>query len=466
MTAGDAEVVRSLVQRLGEDAVVDDRDLLASYRHDQAPTIPAGEPLVAVLPSSTADVRAVVAVAREHRRPLVPRGAGSGLSGGANAIDGCIVVSLTRMDRIVEVHADDLYAVVEPGVLNADLRTAAAEHGLHYPPDPASFEFSTLGGNLATNAGGLCCVKYGVTRDFVLGLEVVLADATAVAVGRRTVKGVAGYDLTGLFVGSEGTLGIITQAMLRLVPAPHPPITLVAFFADLAAAGAAVAQISSAGVVPSLLEVLDRTTIRAVDDWKRMGLDRDAEALLLAQSDAGGTQAEWEVARLARACEQAGATYVAQATDPAEGEMLMAARRLAYPALERQGAVLLDDVAVPRSRIPDLIAAVREIGTDLGVLIGTFGHVGDGNMHPTLVWDPDDREAAGRAQQAFRRIVEVALELGGTSTGEHGVGVLKRDFLRREAGPIGHGIHAAVKSALDPLGILNPGKVVWLPDGR
>ena len=453
------DVLHDLTRHLPASSVLTDPFVLESYRRDEAGLVEAGMPLAAVRPGSAAEVQELLRMASAHRFPVVPRGGGSGLSGGANAVDGCVVVSLTGMDRIIDIDRGSLVAVVEPGVINADLSNAAAELGLWYPPDPASAGFSTIGGNVATNAGGLCCVKYGVTGDFVLGLEVVLGDGSVLRTGRRTVKGVAGYDLTGMFVGSEGTLGVITEATLRLRPAPPAPSTLVAFFADLTSAGAAIAEIVS-GIVPSLLELMDRATVRAVDGWKHMDLDLEAAAMLIGRSDAGGNQGAAEIEAMAGACESAGATYVARSTDPMEADLLMTARRLALPALERQGTILLDDVAVPLGRIPDLIDAIQRVAERHGVLIGTFGHAGDGNMHPTLVFDHRDAETVARARSAFEDIVRAALSLGGTITGEHGVGLLKKPFLREEIGDAGLEAHRRVKRALDPLGILNPGKVL------
>jgi glycolate oxidase len=454
----DSALIRVLEEALPTARLIVDADVLATYRQDQARFVEAGQPIAAIVARSLADVRATLEVATLHRTPVVPRGAGSGLSGGANAIDGCIVLSLERMDRILEIDTADYYAVVEPGVLNGDLSAAVAELGFFYPPDPASAMFSTIGGNIATNAGGLCCLKYGVTRDAVLGLEVVLADGTVMHTGRRTVKGVAGYDLTGLLVGSEGTLGVVTRATLRLRPAPDPPGTLVAFFSSLTAAGEAVAN--AAGIAPSLLELMDRSTLVAVDDYTGMGLDRDAAALVLAQTDIPEGQAEREMAALAAHCDAAGATYVAYTTDPHEAEQVLTARKLAYPALERRGATLLDDVAVPRSRIPALLAKIEAIAERNEVEIGTFGHVGDGNMHPTIIYDPADEASVKSARGAFADILAVALELGGTLTGEHGVGVLKRPFLAAELGPGATRVHWSIKAALDPEGILNPGKAI------
>ncbi|MGH2674152.1 MAG: FAD-binding oxidoreductase [Actinomycetota bacterium] len=453
------DVLDDLARRLPASSVLTDPDVLESYRRDQAGLVEAGVPLAAARPGSAAEVRELLRTASAHRVPVVPRGAGSGLSGGANAVDGCLVVTLTGMDRIVDIDRESLFAVVEPGVINADLSKAVEELGLWYPPDPASAGFSTIGGNVATNAGGLCCVKYGVTGDFILGLEVVLADGSALRTGQRTVKGVAGYDLTGLFVGSEGTLGVITQATVRLRPAPPAPATVVAFFADLTSAGEAVAEIASE-IVPSLLELMDRATVRAVDEWRHMDLDLDAAAMLIGRSDAGGEQGAAEIERMAGAFASAGATFVAQSTDPMEADLLMTARRLALPALERRGTILLDDVAVPLGRIPDLLDAIQRVADRRGVLIGTFGHAGDGNMHPTIVFDHRDAEAVARARSAFEDIVRAALDLAGTITGEHGVGLLKKPFLPEELGEPGLEAHRRLKQALDPLGILNPGKVL------
>ncbi|RJS20753.1 FAD-binding oxidoreductase [Corallococcus sp. H22C18031201] len=453
------DLVRELAAVLPADGWVTDSDVLEAHRRDQAEWAPSGQPRVLVRPRTTEEVQAVLRVAAAGRVPVVARGAGSGLSGGANAIDGCIVLSLARMNRVLEVDPGGMVAVVQPGVLNGAVKAAAAEHGLWYAPDPASWEFSSIGGNLATNAGGLCCVKYGVTGDSVLGLEVVLADGSVVRTGGRTVKNVAGYDLTRLFIGSEGTLGVITEATLRLRPRPPRATTLVASFPTLVSAGTAVADIMRA-TRPSLLELMDRATVRAVEAWKPMGLDVEAAALLLARSDAGGEQGVAEIEQMRASCERAGATFVMSTADEAEGELLMGARRFAFPALEHQGATLLDDVAVPLSRIADLFAAVERIAAERQVLIGTFGHAGDGNMHPTVVFEREDPVALTRAKQAFDDILQAALALGGTITGEHGVGSLKRAFLGVQLGPTSMRLHETIKRAVDPHGLLNPGKML------
>jgi glycolate oxidase len=351
------------------------------------------------------------------------------------------------------VNVDDQLAVVEPGVINADLQKAAAAHGLMFAPDPASFEISTIGGNIATNAGGLRCVKYGVTREAVLGLEVVLADGRVLNTGRRTVKGVAGYDLTALFVGSEGTLGIVTQATVKLRPRPRmDPVTVVGVFASLASAGEAVNDVMSAGLQPSLLELMDNATIRAVDDWKHVGLDRTAAAMLIAQVDVDHPREP--ALAIEKAFAAAGATYTAVSTDATEAAELLGIRRMTHWAIERLGMILTEDVGVPRSNLAQMLTRIEEIGAQYDVVIATVGHAGDGNLHPCIVIDSE------RAQQAAEAIYTVALELGGTITGEHGIGSLKRDWLPAEIGGVGMDVQRAVKATFDPLGILNPGKAI------
>jgi glycolate oxidase len=418
-----------------------------------------GHPLGVAFPTTTADVAAILRLATQHRTPIVPRGAGTGLSGGAIAVEGALTLVMTRMSRILEVNEADQLAVVQPGVINADLGKAVLEHGLFYPPDPASFETCSIGGNLAENSGGLRCVKYGVTRDFVLGLEVVLADGSVIRTGGRTVKDVMGYDLTHLFVGSEGTLGVITEATLRLLPKPAPNLTMLAFFATVIDAGAAVAAMTRAGLVPVTLELMDRFTMRAVDAALHVGLDPDAGAMLMIESDAGGQAAEAELDAAARASKAAGALSVVRSADAAEADWLREARRKAHWSLEQAGVARMEDVGVPRSRGPELLAAIERIAAAHGMRIGVFGHAGDGNYHPTFVMDRDDPHAAERIDAVRADIFAAVLELGGTVSGEHGTGVAKRDYLVQQRGERYVQAMRAVKQALDPLGILNPGKV-------
>ncbi|MFI1166142.1 FAD-binding oxidoreductase [Streptomyces sp. NPDC020801] len=445
---------------LGSAVVLTDPDATEGYARDMMPLAPAGRPRAVVLPADTAEVQACVRACAEAGVPVVPRGAGSGLTGGANAVDDCVVLVTTRMNRILELDADNRLVVVQPGVINRTLRDAAAEHGLFYPPDPSSLEWCTLGGNLATDAGGLCCGKYGVTSDAVLGLEVVLADGSLLTTGRRTVKGVAGYDLTRLFVGSEGTLGVITGATLKLRPLPAAPGTIVAAFDSVERAGDAVNRVVRAGLVPSLMEIMDATSLRASAEYLRADLGAgDGSALLLCQSDAGGESAA-ELQAMERQFKESGATWTHATRDPAEGGLLLRARRVSLPALEARGACMTEDVAVPRTRIAELMVGSEEIGVRAGLTVAVVGHAGDGNMHPTVLYDGASAEEYVRARGAFDAILALALSLGGTVTGEHGIGKLKTEWLERELGPVSMRVHRQLKDALDPAGLFNPGALL------
>ncbi|MDZ7675916.1 MAG: FAD-linked oxidase C-terminal domain-containing protein [Acidimicrobiales bacterium] len=438
---------------LGADVVMTDPDVMDAFRRDRAMTIEPGHPLAVVRARGTADVATTLRIADEHRIPVVTRGAGTGLSGGAAAIDGSITLS-TRAMTDIDIDPGAMIATVRPGALNAEVKAAAAEHGLWYPPDPSSFEICSIGGNLATNAGGLCCVRYGVTTDYVLGMEVVLAGGRVLRLGGTTVKDVAGLDLKRLFVGSEGTLGVMTEASLRLRSMPPPVSTVVATFPDTVAAGRAVTRIMSS-VRPSVLELMDGAAVAAVDRVKSMGLE-DVGALLLAQTDVGSPDA----AAMARDVETEGATYVAVTDDADEGDMFMAARRMAIPCVERLGTVLIEDVGVPIPRIPDLLGAVASVAERHGTAIPVIGHAGDGNFHPLVTFDPQDASARQRAASAFDDVMTAALDLGGTITGEHGVGSLKVRHLGEQLGPDVSAVSRSIKLALDPNDILNPGK--WL----
>ena len=441
---------------LGSDGVVTDRDVLSAYRQDRAQTVDAGWPLALVRPVTTHDVQSVLRWASETSTPVVTRGAGTGLSGAAAAVDGCLILSTGRMRELV-IDADDLVAVAQPGIINAELKAAAREYGLTYPPDPSSYEESTIGGNIATNAGGLCCVKYGVTRDYVLGLEVVLADGRVLDIGGRTVKDVAGYDLRGLFVGSEGTLGVVTRATLRLRPLPPAPATLVASFPDLEAGGRAVSAIVRASTM-SCVEIMDGAAVRAVERYRPMGLGSGVECVLVAQSDSAAGLADVQAAE--RICEENGADFTATTEDRAEGEAFMAARRAAIPSLYESGRLLVEDIAVPLSKIADLLSEIRRIADQTDTSIATVGHAGDGNFHPLITYDPDDPDAAARAAVAFEDVMRAALALGGTITGEHGVGTLKKSVFLDQLHPVAYELSLGLKALLDPQGILNPGVVL------
>ncbi|HEY5115074.1 MAG TPA: FAD-linked oxidase C-terminal domain-containing protein [Nakamurella sp.] len=455
-------LIQALEAAVGTGGVIVDPDITAAYSRDMMPLAPSGVPLAVVFPADTAQVAAVVRACAARGVPIVPRGAGSGLTGAANGVAGAVTVVLTRMNRILEIDEGNRLAVVQPGVVNLTFRTEVESRGLFYAPDPSSYDWCTLGGNLSTNAGGLCCVKYGVTTDAVLGLEVVLASGEVLRTGRRTVKGVAGYDLTKLFVGSEGTLGIITEATLALRPKPAAPCTLVAAFSDTEHAGAAVSGAIRAGLVPSLLEIMDATCIRAVEQHTGSSILGEGEvpaAIMIGQSDAGTTVGRHEMDLLERVCTDAGAVFSYVTEDLAEGRLLLQARRAVLPSLEVLGTWLTDDVCVPRTEMAALIAACEEISADVGLTIGVVGHAGDGNMHPTIVYDASDPGQVAAAHDAFGRILDAGRALGGTVTGEHGIGRVKQDFLLGEIGELGVQVHRAIKRALDPEGLFNPGSM-------
>ncbi|OZD19328.1 FAD-binding oxidoreductase [Rhodococcus sp. 06-156-3C] len=455
----DGDVLAELRDAIGDGAVVVDPDILSSYQHDSAALCESTPPAVAVLPTTEADVQAIMAVSSRHRVPVVVQGALTGLSGAANATERCIVLSTRRMNTIIELDVENRVAVVQPGVTNKQLKDAAALQGLTYLPDPSSWESSTIGGNIATNAGGLCCVKYGVTARFVRGLRVVLADGRATFVGRRTVKGVAGLSLAELFVGSEGTLGVVTEATVGLDFPAAAPLTVAATFPSTVAAAAAVSRTRAAGITPSLFELLDRTTISAIDAYAKMDFGPSAGAVLIAQSDSGPA-AVAELEAIAAICAEAGASDVVVAEDSSESDQLVQARRLAYPALEQLGSPLVDDVSVPLSQLARMIDEVATIADRVGIIIGVVGHAGDGNIHPTVIVDPHDPDSMVAAHRAFDDIAEFALSVGGTITGEHGVGLLKRDLLEKELDPVAMALQRGIKELLDPNYLLNPGKLL------
>jgi glycolate oxidase len=455
MTDGLKQDLERLSEQLAADAVVLDVDRMAGYRWDRAHDPDAGTPFAVVRAGSTADVSLVVRLAAKYGTPVIVRGAGSGLSGGSTAIDGCLVISTERM-RSINIDPVTRTAVVEPGALNVEVKRAAAEHGLWYPPDPSSFEICSIGGNVATNAGGLCCVKYGVTSDYVLGMTVVLADGTVVELGGPRLKDVAGYSLTKLFVGSEGTLGVVTRIVLRLVPAQRAPHTLVAVFPTLESATDSVLAITRK-MRPAMLEFMDRASINAVEDIAKMGLDRDAGAMLVMQSDEPTEAAAGEILEMTRVCESASATEVFSTNDIEEGAAFVTARRMAIPAVERKGPLLLEDVGVPVPELGNLVRGIATISEQRDVMIAVIAHAGDGNTHPLIVCDPSDPEQTARAHQAYGEIMDLAIGLGGTITGEHGVGRLKRDWLPNYLGSEALRLNRRIKDALDPQGLFGAG---------
>ena len=453
-------VAEDLVQLVGADRVSSDDATREAYARDATPLFHR-RPDVVVMPTSTAEVTEVVRYAARTGTPIVPRGAGSSLCAGSVPLAGGISLVMTRMNAVLEVSRSELLAVVQPGVTTLTLDEAAGAQGLMFAPDPGSRTVSTIGGNIATCAGGLRGLKYGVTRNYVLGLEVVLGTGEVIRTGGRLVKDVAGYDLTRLLTGSEGTLGVITEATVGLLPRPAVASYGLAYFADLAGASTAVDAIVGAGILPATLEFLDNTCIRAVEDFAALGLDTTAGALLLFGDDGELDTVERTVARMAQVCSDVpSCREVTLAEDVAASEALLAARRCSLPALARLGTLtLLEDVSVPRPQMPGAVARIAEIGERYGITMGTFGHAGDGNLHPTAVVDADDPAAVEAGHAAFAEVFQLAIDLGGTISGEHGIGAAKLPYLGARLGETHLGVLRRVKAAFDPAGILNPGKL-------
>lgn len=450
-----SDALASLIADLPDGMVVTDPTVTEGYRQDRAFDASAGKPLAVVRPRRTEEVQTVLRWAAAHRVPVVTRGAGSGLSGGATALDNGIVLSTEKM-RDIAIDPVTRTAVCQPGLFNAEVKKAAAEHGLWYPPDPSSFEICSIGGNVATNAGGLCCVKYGVTTDYVLGMQVVLADGTAVRLGGPRLKDVAGLSLTKLFVGSEGTLGVVTEVTLRLVPKQNASSIVVASFSSVQDAVEAVLGVT-ARLRPSMLEFMDSVAINAVEDTLRMDLDRGAAAMLVAGSDERGRAGSEDADIIASVFTESAAAEVFSTDDPDEGEAFVAARRFCIPAVEAKGSLLLEDVGVPLPALGQLVTGIAGIAAERDLMISVIAHAGDGNTHPLIVYDPADAGMTERAHLAFGEIMDLAVGLGGTITGEHGVGRLKRPWLAGYLGPDVMDLNRRIKQALDPQGILNPG---------
>jgi len=437
---------------------------LIAYSFDG--TFQQRRPDLVVSPQSTAEVAAVVRVAARERIPIVARGASSGLAGGTIPESGGLILNLARMDHIVEIDSANVCVVAEAGVVTLQLQQAVEQAGLFYPPDPASSRQSTIGGNVATNAGGPRCLKYGVTRDYVIGLTAVLASGEILRLGGKFTKNATGYQLMQLLVGSEGTLGIVTEVILRLAPLPRARVTAVAAFNQLGPASQAVSQIMASGILPATLELMDGTTINVVEDFLNVGLPRQAEALLLLEQD-GSDQALAlaDVERMADICRSLGAAEVQVAASAAERDKLWQARRSVSAALGRlRPNKLGEDIVVPKNEIPAMIVAVREIAKRYDLPIPVFGHAGDGNLHPNILFDLRDPDEVQRVEHAARDIFRTAIRLGGTLSGEHGVGTLKREFLEEAQGPLAVSLARAIKQVFDPDNLLNPGKI--FPTGR
>ena len=453
------DILAELTAIVGEDYVLTDPADLVCYAYDS--TFQENRPELVVLPASTEQVVAIVKLASREGIPIVARGMGSGLAGASISCDGGMVVPLTRMNRILEIDQDNMTATAQAGVVTGDLQSKVEKVGLFFPPDPSSLKQSTLGGNAACCAGGPKCLKYGVTKDYVMGMEVVLANGAVLRTGGKTVKNVTGYDLPMLFVGSEGTLGIITELTLKLIPKPETTRTAKAVFARIEDASVAVNRILLSGVTPSKLEIMDDTTIACVEDHLHCGLPLDAEAILIIETDGDAGNAEREIEIAARACRESGASDVQVASTAAEADELWYARRSVSGSLGRvRPNKLGEDIVVPRSQIPAMVRRIKEIAGRYDLPIVVFGHAGDGNLHPNILFDRRDEGELRRVEEAVKDLFAAAVELGGTLSGEHGVGTLKREFLEMAVGPVAMQVMRNIKCALDPQGIMNPGKIL------
>ncbi|MDA8121625.1 MAG: FAD-binding protein [Deltaproteobacteria bacterium] len=417
-------------------------------------------PDAVAFPLTAEEVRRTVLLANEFRFPVIPRGAGSGFSGGSLPVRGGVVLSLERMDRILSIDTENLVAVVEPGVVTETLKEEAKKRGLFYPPDPASLKFCTIGGNLAECAGGMCAVKYGVTRDYVLGLEAVLGTGELLRTGVYTVKGVVGYDLTRMLVGSEGTLGIITKATLKLIPLPESAATLLAFFRTNGEGARAVAGIVEERITPCAMEMMDRTAIDCVREIADLPVPGDAGCALLIEVDGPEASVSQEAGRVRAACSRFGATEVRLSTDAAGREKLWELRRSISPAIRRVNPVKInEDIVVPRSRLPVMYDFLSDLAARKNLKIVNFGHAGDGNIHVNIMISGKDEDERRRADDAVEEVFRKTVELGGTISGEHGIGIAKAPFLEMEVGPLGVSVMKRLKDCFDPNGILNPGKI-------
>ncbi|KXG10884.1 putative FAD-linked oxidoreductase [Anoxybacillus sp. P3H1B] len=447
------------IQIVGRENYDDSKAGRLVYSYDATPQFQA-IPEAVMAPRNTKEVSEIVKVCAEYRIPIVPRGSGTNLCAGTCPIEGGIVLLFKHMNRILEIDEDNLTATVQPGVITLDLIKSVEEKGLFYPPDPSSMKISTIGGNINENSGGLRGLKYGVTRDYVLGLEAVLANGDVIRTGGKLAKDVAGYDLTRLLVGSEGTLGIITEATLKLVPMPEAKKTMLALYQDLEAAARSVSKIIASKIIPATLEFLDQPTLRVVEDYAQIGLPTDVKAVLLIEQDGAREVVEREMRQIERICKEEQAVSVQLARSEQEADALRTARRSALSALARlRPTTILEDATVPRSEIAKMVTAINEIAEKYRVMICTFGHAGDGNLHPTCPTDARDDEEMERVEAAFAEIFAKAIELGGTITGEHGVGAMKAPYLEWKLGKEGVEVMQAIKRALDPYNIMNPGKV-------
>ncbi len=451
-------LIKELEDIVGKDGVLASKEERICYSYDAQ--LSEAMPDVVVIPENAGQISKIMKLANRRKVKVVPRGSGTGLSGGSVPVNGGILLLLRKLDKIITIDRENLMGVAESGVVTARFCEAAGKVGLMYPPYPSSYKTSMLGGNIASNAGGVMGLKYGVTGDYVMGMEVVLPTGEIIKTGANTVKSVSGYDLTGLLVGSEGTLCIVTEATLKLVPKPEFTQSLLVVFNDIESAAKSVSEIISAGIIPSALEIMDNATINAIEDFKKIGMPKTADAVLLIEADGIKEAVEKDAARISDICEKLNAESIKTAKTVSESKELWEARTSALPALARiKPTTMLEDVTVPRGRVPEMITYIQQIAKKYDIMIGTFGHIGDGNLHPTILTDKRDREEMERVEKAIEEIFKTAIELGGTVSGEHGVGLTKSRFLKMEKGKEGIEVMRAIKNALDPNNILNPGKI-------
>ena len=454
-----SSVISELISLLGADRVLTQPEDLIPYSFDGTAAL-RQRPHCVLFPKTVKEISEVLRVASGQHVPVVTRGSGTGLSGGSLPVADCIVLCLVKMDRILEFDEKNLTLLVEPGVITQKITELADAAGLLYPPDPGSIKISTIGGNVAENSGGLRGLKYGVTRDYVMALEIVRADGRVIWLGSKCVKDVAGYSMKDVFIGSEGTLGIITKILLKLVPKPKAKKTMLATFARMDAAAETVSAVIAARIIPCTLEFLDKVTIRCVEEFAHVGLPLDVEALLLMETDGHPAAVEEEINRMQQIARQCGAVSVTIAQSAEEAAKLSTARRSAFSALARVSpTTILEDATVPRSELAKMIRFIQEVGIRYQLKIAIFGHMGDGNLHPTFLTDESNQEEIERVEQAMQEIFDYTVELGGTITGEHGVGMAKKKFLPKALGNESLNLLRQLKKSLDPEGILNPGKI-------
>ncbi|MGM0901572.1 MAG: glycolate oxidase subunit GlcD [Bacillota bacterium] len=454
-----SELKQKLIEIVGVENYEDTKATRLVYSYDATPNFQA-MPDAVISPRNTREVSEIVKLCNQHQIPIVPRGSGSNLCGGTCPIEGGLVLLFRHMNQLLEIDEENLTVTVQPGVITLDMIKAVEEKGLFYPPDPSSMKISTIGGNINENSGGLRGLKYGVTRDYVIALEIVLANGDIIRTGGKLAKDVAGYDLTRLFVGSEGTLGVITEATLKLIPIPETKKVMLALYQDIEAAARTVSKIIANKIIPATMEFLDQPTLKVVEDFAQIGLPTNVKAVLLIEQDGAPEVVENDIERIADICTAENAVSVQIAKSPEEAEALTTARRAALSALARlKPTTILEDATVPRSEIANMVNGINKIAEKYQLDICTFGHAGDGNLHPTCPTDARNHEEMERVEEAFAEIFALAIELGGTITGEHGVGVMKAPYLEWKLGREGIAAMQAIKSSLDPKNIMNPGKM-------